>query len=315
MNVHGSGPYAGSMPELPPSPERAVATGVSVIGSASAMRRQVATWRGRGGRIGLVPTMGALHRGHLALVDEASRRCDHVVVTVYVNPLQFGHGEDFAEYPRQIESDLEHLSRSGCDALFAPSDAEIFPGLDDARNMATRVSVGRLANGLCGPFRPGHFDGVATEVTKFLLIVLADDAFFGEKDFQQLRVVQQLARDLNVPTIVRSVPTVREPDGLALSSRNDYLSRRQRRVAHRLYSRLMEAASAVATPGADLAGILEAGHRSLLKDGFDVVDYFELVDAADLRRLTAPTADEARLLAAVRLGPARLIDNVAVAFG
>jgi len=283
---------------------------LACVSSKDRVRQAVRGWRESDLTVGVVMTMGALHQGHLSLVEEAARVCDRVIVTIYVNPLQFGPDEDYEGYPRDLAADLDKLERVACDLVFAPSDEEIFP--DGPGAFQTRVEVGGMSDVLCGADRPGHFDGMATEVTKQLLIVDADLAFFGEKDFQQLRVIERLVADLNIPVRIVGLPVSREADGLAYSSRNAYLDERQRRQAPALYRCLVETAAMLARGGADVEATLDAGCRSLIRGGFVEVDYLKLVDARSLVELDAPPREEARLVAAARIGSARLIDNVAV---
>jgi len=273
------------------------------------IRRAVATWRGNSERIGLVPTMGALHAGHLALMAEARRSCDRVVASVFVNPTQFGPNEDLASYPRDEAGDSRTLAAAGVDVMFAPDVSEMY-----AEGFSTSIKVKGMTDGLCGAFRPVHFEGVATIVTKLLLQVMPDVAFFGEKDYQQLRVIERLVRDLDIPVRITGVATVREDDGLALSSRNRYLTPAERKVAPMLYGTLRALADALAeggTSGIRLAEAIENAKRDLLAAGFSKIDYLELRDAATLAPLTAPDR-EGRLLAAAWLGRTRLIDNVPV---
>ena len=273
------------------------------------IRRAVATWRGNSERIGLVPTMGALHAGHLALMAEARRSCDRVVASVFVNPTQFGPNEDLASYPRDEAGDSRTLAAAGVDVMFAPDVSEMY-----AEGFSTSIKVKGMTDGLCGAFRPVHFEGVATIVTKLLLQVMPDVAFFGEKDYQQLRVIERLVRDLDIPVRITGVATVREDDGLALSSRNRYLTPAERKVAPMLYGTLRAFADALAeggTSGNRLAEAIENAKRDLLAAGFSKIDYLELRDAATLAPLTAPDR-EGRLLAAAWLGRTRLIDNVPV---
>lgn len=272
------------------------------------LRVQIADWRRRGARIALVPTMGNLHRGHLALVDAARAQAERVVATVFVNPLQFGPGEDFARYPRTLDEDAAALRARGCDLLFAPPKAEVYPR---GRAGQTWVEVPGLSGDLCGASRPGHFRGVATVVAKLFGMVQPDLAVFGEKDLQQLLVIRRMAADLNLPVGILGVPTVREPDGLALSSRNAYLAPEERARAPRLYATLQVAAEALraGTPPAAAEAEAEAALRAA---GF-VPDYVRVRRAADL--LPPPADSPARalvVLAAARLGRARLIDNLAV---
>ncbi|HEU0215889.1 MAG TPA: pantoate--beta-alanine ligase [Stellaceae bacterium] len=278
---------------------------ISVARSVTALRAAVATWRANQQRIGLVPTMGALHAGHLALVAAAREQCQRVVVSIFVNPKQFGPREDFSAYPRPEADDLAKLAAANADLAYIPTPDEMYPD-----GFATTISVGGVSEGLCGAHRPGHFDGVATVVAKLFTQVAPDVAFFGEKDYQQLLVVRRMARDLDLPVDIVGVPTVREPDGLALSSRNVYLSAEERRIAPNLHRLMREAAAAIAqggTPGGILArAIMALGEAGLM------VEYLELRDAETLAPLTAPPARPARLLAAVHLGRTRLIDNLSV---
>ncbi len=288
------------------------ATGnIAVARSVDALRQTVASWRGRQQLVGLVPTMGAIHDGHLALVHAARAQCERVVASLFVNPKQFAPSEDFAAYPRSEAADVAAFQKAGVDLVFIPSVAAMYPP-----GFATSVQVVGVSEGLDGAHRPGHFDGVATVVAKLLLQCLPDAAYFGEKDYQQLMVVRRLARDLDMPVRIEGVATVREPDGLALSSRNAYLSPAERRAAPLLYRVLCDSAAALsqAAPDPDaVAATVERGIAALCAGGF-VVDYLELRGAADLApmiRLTGP----ARLLAAVHLGRTRLIDNIAVGPG
>lgn len=273
------------------------------------IRRIVTAWRANSERVGLVPTMGALHAGHLALVAEARRSCDRVVASVFVNPTQFGPNEDLASYPRDEAGDSRTLAAAGVDVMFAPAVSEMY-----AEGFSTSVKVKGMTEGLCGAFRPVHFEGVATIVTKLLLQVLPNAAFFGEKDYQQLRMIERLVSDLDIPVRIAAVATVREDDGLALSSRNRYLSPAERKVAPILYGILRALADALAqgkTTGVRLADAIEKAKRDLLAAGFSKIDYLELRDAATLAPLAAP-GREGRLLAAAWLGRTRLIDNVPV---
>lgn len=257
-------------------------------------------------RVGLVPTMGALHAGHLALVERARARCDRVVVTLFVNPKQFDRPDDLARYPRTEAADAAALAGAGADLLFAPTVAEVYPP-----GFATNVQVGGLSTVLEGAYRPGHFDGVATVVTKLLLQSLPDAAFFGEKDYQQLQVIRQLVRDLDIPVEIEGVPIVRESDGLALSSRNVNLDPAQRRIAPGLAQTLSKAAERLGPCGEPAERVLGEARAALFDAGFDAVDYVALCDAVTLAALDR--ADRpARLLAAAWLGATRLIDNVSV---
>ena len=271
------------------------------------LRSHITAWRKTGGLIGLVPTMGALHAGHLALVAAARQQCAHVVASIFVNPKQFGPREDFTAYPRSETADLDLLRAAGVDLVFLPAVAEMYPP-----GFATTVSVGGPSEGLCGAQRPGHFDGVATVVSKLLLQSLPDVAYFGEKDYQQVLVVRRLVRDLDIPVEIAAVPTVRDTDGLALSSRNAYLSPRERQIAPTLARILHEIADALAREPDAVAGELARGRAVLERAGF-VVEYLEMRDALTLAPLASTASASARILAAVHLGRTRLIDNVPVA--
>jgi pantoate--beta-alanine ligase len=257
------------------------------------------------GSLALVPTMGALHAGHLALIDEAKRRADHVAATIFVNPAQFGPNEDLARYPRREAEDARLLESHGCDLLWMPAADEIYPP-----GFSTSVSVAGVSDRWEGEARPGHFEGVATVVAKLLLSVRPDVAVFGEKDFQQLAVIRRMVADLSIPVVIVGVPTVREPDGLALSSRNAYLSGAELGRAAELFSAL-ETARAAILAGQPVARALGEGRSTLLVAGFSSVDYFALVDPATLEPLDSPAGDM-RLITAARIGATRLIDNLAI---
>ena len=265
--------------------------------------QDVRTWRASAGRVALVPTMGALHAGHVSLVERAVRGTDAVIASIFVNPTQFGPSEDFAAYPRREAEDIALLETSGCAAAFAPPVAEIYPPGD-----ATRVTPGPIAAPLEGAARPGHFVGVATVVAKLLAIVRPDIVFFGQKDFQQLRVLQTVARDLRLGAEVIGCPTVREPDGLALSSRNAYLTPEQRRDAVAL-SRGLFAARELWTRGERDPHVLRERVRELSGQGGVALEYVSVADPLTLAELAAP-ADTAVISLAARVGRARLIDNV-----
>ncbi|MFP4262096.1 MAG: pantoate--beta-alanine ligase [Halomonas sp.] len=268
-----------------------------------ALRETLGDARRRGKRIALVPTMGNLHDGHLALVAAARERAEVVIATIFVNPLQFGSGEDLDAYPRTLEADRHKLEAAGCDLLFAPDTATVYPRGLEAQ---TRILVPEVTEGLCGAARPGHFDGVSTVVGMLFNLVQPDLACFGEKDYQQLAVIRRMVADLHFPVEIVGVPIVRAEDGLALSSRNGYLDDAQRATAPELYRTLCALRDALAG-GAEVAPTLEAGLARLRQAGF-TPDYLEL-RAADLGPVTAATR-EAVLLAAARLGPTRLIDNL-----
>jgi pantoate--beta-alanine ligase len=271
--------------------------------TVAALREQVAAWRRDGLTIALVPTMGALHEGHLTLVRVALGRCDRVVVSIFVNPQQFGPAEDFSTYPRREAEDAAKLVAVGAHLLFAPAVEAMYPP-----GFATHVAVDGLADHLCGPHRPGHFRGVATVVTKLLLQTLPDLALFGEKDYQQLQVIKQLARDLDIPASIEGVPTVREADGLALSSRNVYLSPEERAQAAVLPRVLRQAAEAAALGGNGFASLINRAVAQLTVAKFGPIDYVTIADAVMLQpvdRLDRP----ARIFGAAWLGRTRLIDN------
>lgn len=269
------------------------------------LRAAVARARSEGKRIGLTPTMGNLHSGHMALVTKAAQRADFVVATIFVNPLQFGPNEDLATYPRTLAADQEKLLQAGCHLLFTPSVEDMYPhGMADQ----TLISVPQLSEGLCGASRPGHFDGVATVVNKLFNMVQPDLAVFGEKDFQQLAVIRAMVRDLNMPIKIIGEPTVRAEDGLALSSRNGYLSVEQRSAAPALYRVIGQIGAAIRTGEQDFDRLLSDGKRELEAAGFRI-DYLEIREATSLRPATAQDRDRV-ILAAAFLGKTRLIDNL-----
>ena len=257
------------------------------------------------GKVALVPTMGALHAGHVALVAEARKRADKVAASIFVNPAQFGQSEDFGRYPRREAEDAKILEKAGCDLLWAPSVGDIYPD-----GFSTKVSVSGVSERWEGEARPGHFDGVATVVVKLLTAVRPDIAVFGEKDFQQLAVVRRVVSDLGLPVEIVGVPTVRESDGLALSSRNAYLLPEERQQALAL-PRALEAARAAIRSGTPVFEVLHEARASLRDGGFSRVDYFALVDAKSLEPLDEPSG-AMRLIAAAVIGSTRLIDNLAV---
>ncbi len=257
------------------------------------------------GSLALVPTMGALHAGHIALMEEAKRNADKVAASIFVNPTQFGANEDFGRYPRREGEDARMLENAGCDLLWLPAPNDMYP-----EGFSTSVHVAGVSQRWEGEARPGHFDGVATVVAKLLLSVRPDVALFGEKDFQQLAVIRRLVDDLNIPTNVIALPTVREEDGLALSSRNAYLSGDERGRAVAL-PRTLEYARQAIRGGTEVHLALDTARKSLIEAGFSRIDYFALVDAVSLEPLEAP-AGQMRLIAAAAIGATRLIDNLAV---
>jgi pantoate--beta-alanine ligase len=257
------------------------------------------------GKVALVPTMGALHAGHMALVAEAKKRAHNVAASIFVNPAQFGEGEDYGRYPRREAEDARILEEAGCDLVWMPSVDDIYP-----KGFATTVHVSGISERWEGEARPGHFDGVATVVTKLLLAVWPHKALFGEKDFQQLAVIRRLVADLGIPVEIVGVPTVREADGLALSSRNAYLSPDERQQALALPQALETARDAILA-GKPVFEALHDAHATLRDGGFSRIDYFALVDAASLEPLEAPQGNM-RLIAAAVIGTTRLIDNIAI---
>ncbi|MCE2575531.1 pantoate--beta-alanine ligase [Komagataeibacter sp. FNDCR2] len=281
---------------------------MEIVSTVDELRARVRAWKQAGQRVGVVPTMGALHAGHLSLVQAARARADRVVTTVFVNPIQFDNADDLTTYPRTLEADARLLADAGVDVLYAPTAAQMYPP-----GFATRITVSGVSEGLCGGARPGHFDGVATVVCKLLMQTLADSAFFGEKDFQQVQVVRRMVADLDLPVEIVTCPTKREPDGLALSSRNRRLTAEQRQAALAL-PRTLEACARDIAAGADVAHALARATARLAAAGFDPVDYVELRAETDLRPLDAmpATTTRARLLAAAWLGTVRLIDGMPV---
>ena len=278
-----------------------------IVRSTGDVRRRVAAWHAGGLSVGLVPTMGAVHDGHLALVRAAASGSDRVVTSLFVNPKQFAPGEDFSAYPRDEARDARLIEEAGGDLLFVPPGESVYPD-----GFSTAVAVRGLTEGLCGAFRPGHFEGVATVVAKLFNMVRPDAAWFGEKDFQQLQVIRRLARDLDLGVEVHGVATVREEDGLALSSRNVYLNEAERAAAPALHDALLALADAAASPGVDLVGAIREAERTIADAGFRTIDYVAVVDRETLQPAEAPITREARALAAAWLGKARLIDNVPV---
>ena len=278
---------------------------MNTVKTVRELRAAVARARSDGKRIGFVPTMGNLHSGHAALVAKAAQRVDFVVASIFVNPLQFGAGEDLDKYPRTLAADQEKLLDAGCHLLFAPSVEEMYP---DGMTGQTRVSVPQLSEGLCGASRPGHFEGVATVVSKLFNMVQPDLAVFGQKDYQQLAVIRALVHDLNMPIQIIGEPTVRADDGLALSSRNGYLSPEQRAIAPALYRSLQQIAQAIRGGERDYPKLLAEQQQQLEAAGLRR-DYLEIRHAKNLRPATAEDRDLVILVAAY-LGSTRLIDNL-----
>jgi pantoate--beta-alanine ligase len=279
---------------------------MDTVTTVAAVRERVRRWHRQGRRIAFVPTMGNLHAGHLSLIEAARRHGERFIASIFVNPMQFGPNEDFAHYPRTPGEDERMLAAAGCDLMFMPDVEEIYP-----RGLAasTRIDVPELSTILCGRFRPGHFEGVATVVAKLFNIVEPDVAVFGEKDYQQLTVIRRMARDLCMAVEIVGAPTVRERDGLAMSSRNQYLTDEERRIAPLIFAELKRAAARLEAGESDYAALERAGSEALERAGF-APDYFS-VRAADLS-VPAPDARQLVVLTAARLGRARLIDNIQV---
>lgn len=281
---------------------------VPVVRSVKALRDQVFAWKAEGLQVGLVPTMGALHHGHLSLVDAIAAKVDRVVVSIFVNPTQFGEGEDFDTYPRTEEDDRRKLATTPASLVFAPNANEMYPN-----GFVTKVSVGGISDKFEGALRPDHFNGVATVVSKLLLQCLPDVAIFGEKDFQQLAVIRRFVADLNIPVQIMGGTLIREEDGLAASSRNAYLSAEERKVAGQFNVILKDLVAAVKS-GAPLRQAEEKASSRLLAAGFKSVDYISVVDPDSLEILDALDRT-ARVIAVARIGSVRLLDNMAIDLG
>lgn len=272
-------------------------------------RQAVRKSQQQGGTVGLVPTMGALHEAHLSLVRAARERCSYVAVTIFVNPTQFGPKEDFDKYPRMLQADLSVCEAAGVDLVFTPSVETMYPAVSQ-----TNVHVSGVTEGLCGAWRPGHFDGVATVVAKLFNVLPADLAFFGEKDYQQMVVIRQMVRDLNIPIEIVPCPTVREADGLAMSSRNTYLSDEERKQAASLSRALFAARGSIQTGERNAARIIGAIRKDILAAGPVDIEYVDIVNANTLE-VVKSVDRPVRICLAVRIGPCRLIDNVAAGAG
>lgn len=281
-------------------------TRIPVVSAVKDLRARIARWRRAGESVGLIPTMGALHAGHLSLVKIAKTRCDRAVTSIFVNPTQFAPTEDFDKYPRTFEEDLAQLATVGGDLVWAPTKEEMYPA-----GFATRVVPQGAAEGLETDFRPHFFSGVATVCCKLFTQTGADLAVFGEKDYQQLCVIRQMVRDLNLPIEIVGAPTVREPDGLAMSSRNRYLSEVERRKAATIHQAIVKVASAAAS-GRGLAKAIADGEAALVAAGFTKIDYIAVRDAETLKDWDRKSGRPGRVLAAAWLGATRLIDNVAI---
>ncbi|MFN7612933.1 MAG: pantoate--beta-alanine ligase [Alphaproteobacteria bacterium] len=279
------------------------------IGAYTQLQNMLHEWQVTRQTVALVPTMGAIHAGHLQLVAEAKKNASKIVVSIFVNPAQFGPNEDFANYPRTLERDIQLLAQAGVDLVWSPSVGEMYP-----EGFATSIHVAGLSEALCGDFRPGHFDGVATVVAKLFMQIRPDIALFGEKDYQQLMLIKRLVKDLNMNIEVLGVPTLRERDGLALSSRNQYLDADERKIAPKLYAILQQTSNHIRS-GADVKDMLGLAEKEIIAAGFTKIDYIELREEESLMPVVNFSEETARLLSAVWLGKTRLIDNVRVAIG
>lgn len=283
-----------------------LAQSVKIVRTVAALRRVVAAWREARDSVALIPTMGALHDGHLSLVKLGKKKSRRAVVSIFVNPAQFATHEDLSRYPRDEAGDLAKLASAAADLIWAPSVAEMYP-----EGFSTSLQPGRAAEGLEGAIRPHHFAGVATVCCKLFSQVTPDIAIFGEKDYQQLCVIKQMVGDLNLPLTIVGAPTKREKDGLAMSSRNAYLTAQERDIAPALYAALTECANRVAN-GGKISTACKIAEKALLAAGFQSVDYIEVRDALTLAAVPSGYSNKLRVLAAARLGKTRLIDNVAI---
>ena len=278
---------------------------MEVVRTIADLRQRISSWRVEGQTVSLVPTMGALHDGHLSLIKIAQEKCDRVVASIFVNPKQFLPNEDFEKYPRNEDSDIEKLVELGADLLFSPNASEMYRA-----DASTAVVISQLTDCLCATSRPGFFDGVGTVVTKLLIQTLPDIAIFGEKDYQQLLIIKRLARDLDIPTKIMGAPTIREIDGLAVSSRNVYLSPTHRETAPSIFKVLKRTATAIAL-GDDASLAAKKAHDDLVLAGFSKIEYFEARHSETLEPIK-DTRNPGRLFAAVWLGSTRLIDNLEI---
>ena len=278
---------------------------MEVVRTIADLRQRISSWRVEGQTVSLVPTMGALHDGHLSLIKIAQEKCDRVVASIFVNPKQFLPNEDFEKYPRNEDSDIEKLVELGADLLFSPNASEMYRA-----DASTAVVISQLTDCLCATSRPGFFDGVGTVVTKLLIQTLPDIAIFGEKDYQQLLIIKRLARDLDIPTKIIGAPTIREIDGLAVSSRNVYLSPTHRETAPSIFKVLKRTATAIAL-GDDASLAAKKAHDDLVLAGFSKIEYFEARHSETLEPIK-DTRNPGRLFAAVWLGSTRLIDNLEI---
>ncbi|PID42906.1 MAG: pantoate--beta-alanine ligase [Gammaproteobacteria bacterium] len=280
---------------------------MKIANDVQTVREQITEARNEGKTIGFVPTMGNLHEGHLALIHHAREKADYVVCSIFVNPMQFGQNEDLDSYPRTLDDDIAKLEEAGTDLLFTPDNKMIYPnGLD----RHTRVSVPAITELHCGFSRPGHFEGVSTVVTILFNLVQPDIAVFGEKDYQQLAVIRTMTKDLHLPIQIIGHPTVREPDGLAKSSRNGYLNREERAKAPRLYQVMQACIKKIADGNSQFDSLKQEACQQLKDEGFDI-DYFNLANS-DTLEMATPSDQYVTLLAAARLGSTRLIDNLSI---
>ena len=278
---------------------------MDIVRTVAELRSRISMWRREGQSVALVPTMGSLHAGHLSLMKVGKERSDRVIATIFVNPLQFAPNEDFETYPRREDSDIRKLVKEDIDLLFAPDVSEMY-----RPDATTTISVGGLTDCLCALSRPGFFDGVATVVTKLLLQALPDIAIFGEKDYQQLLVIKRLATDLDIPVEIIGAPTIREEDGLALSSRNVYLDTKSRSIAPSMYNILTQYASDISN-GNDIKKSLQLAKQNMQKSGFEKIEYLDLRSSQTLQACN-DIKRPSRLFAAAWLGSTRLIDNLAI---
>jgi len=280
---------------------------MKTVETLAALRAEIKAAKMAGKRVGFVPTMGNLHEGHMILVDQAHRECDFVVASIFVNPLQFNDIDDLGRYPRTLTADQQHLVDRDCDLLFYPSVDEMYP---DGQDNQTKVSVPVVSEGLCGASRPGHFDGVSTVVSKLFNMVMPDAAFFGEKDYQQLAVIRKMTHDLNMALDIVGVTTCREDNGLAMSSRNNYLSEEERAQAGHIWKELNRVIDGLKTGSKNFFNLIQQGKINLIKQGFKP-DYLEIRNAQTLKPATESDEQVVVLVAAI-LGKARLIDNIRV---
>ncbi|MBA1272010.1 pantoate--beta-alanine ligase [Stutzerimonas azotifigens] len=280
---------------------------MKTVHSVAELREAVGQGRRNGASIGFVPTMGNLHMGHISLIERARQQCGFVVASIFVNPLQFGPNEDLATYPRTLAADQEKLEQAGCDLLFAPSVEEMYP---DGMTLQTVVSVPAVSEGLCGASRPGHFDGVSTVVSKLFNMVQPDVAVFGQKDYQQLAVIRTMVRDLNIPVQIIGQPTARAEDGLALSSRNGYLTEQERTTAPAIYRTLQRLGQAIEAGREDHQTLVDQGLSELQAAGLRP-DYLEIRDADTLGEPRA-SSDRLLIVVAAYLGKTRLLDNLVI---